>query len=771
MFSCENGDPISVNPNSTEKWEYGDTKAYQISSSQQYDMTEEITGYKFTFPHGGTGELTVKLITESPDLTVIPVQKFSVSYSSDDTLYITIPHNKDDYDFLCTYGEIKGASLTGISTDKRLWHSISNIIKSDSAITYIIPPFIKQGVNKKIDRTQIIPQQNFAFIRIQPNSTRAEVIDLVKQTVRQDVDYIGTFLENDARLTYNNRFKLLNLTWSLASDAQGSWFAFRNGWFGFYGNFGFTFDPAMNPRVIHHEAGHLINYLLYGVVNYEALWARFGDLAHSAFSPLANGREQGLQEDIAYIIESHIANEISFDADLTCQNPTMWNKFTYQQKESKYYYIASPPSFDFPSFEGFAAALINQLTANNTQMYTFDCINATASDISKFRIPSPTLEVSTSDIYSNILLKYPQTINDLMKYTTEYLSEQSPILLSKFLVRAEALGWSYNAKAKIVDSKGMPVAKAEVLPVMQTGTSTRDYYTVTSYKTDAEGNCTLPRLYPGESILRVFYNFESGKHKDSTDFPCFVDWTKPTNKQIDLGELVIGSPLKSSIEMVLIPAGSFQMGEGSSDVVHKVNITKPFYIGKYEISNKEYSEIIPGYEFSDFNPVEYVNWYEAVTFCNELSKAEGLEQCYTISGTNVTCNFSKKGYRLPTEAEWEYACRGKGTLNGLAENRLLPYAWNNMNSGGYSHPVGQKQATDYGLFDMLGNAREWCWDWYGDFTNAEVSDPKGPASGNGKVWKGGSYEDPWSYCTFYYRNYFPPSQANFPFGIRVVRTQ
>ncbi|MFH1052712.1 MAG: hypothetical protein V1779_17460 [bacterium] len=539
FVKCDTGNPVSVNINDP-KMVYGTTKSYQISSNQNYELIEDITGYKFTFPNGGSGELIVKEILQGPEPTIKPIKWFSVSYGGDDTLLITVPHNKSDYDFLCSYSNIRGASLTGISPNKKIWHSISNFIESDSEITYIIPHSITKGVINKKECLQTIPETDFAFVQMRPNSNRAEVIELVKQTVKQDVDYIGTFLSDEVKQTYNNRYKLLKLTWTYVSDKVGSYFAFSNGWFGYYGDFGFEFSYPMKTAVIHHEAGHMINYLLWGVVNYEALWSRFGDIEHIAFTPLTNGREQGLQEDMAYIIENYIADENSLYTDLTAKTTGIWDKVKARQNDSKVKYTAHPQYIDFPAIEGFAAALVHQLTANNTQMYTFDCVNAAVYYKRILRTPAPVLNISTQDVFCNILLRNPLTVNDIMKYTLDYFSTHSPDKLPKFLVRAEAIGWSYYGKVKIVDSKGNLVPNAEVLPVMQTGSSTRDFWTVSSFKTDSKGECIVPRIYPGSQILRVFYNYQSGKFLDSADFPLTVDWTKPTNVQLDLGTLKIG---------------------------------------------------------------------------------------------------------------------------------------------------------------------------------------------------------------------------------------
>jgi formylglycine-generating enzyme required for sulfatase activity len=248
----------------------------------------------------------------------------------------------------------------------------------------------------------------------------------------------------------------------------------------------------------------------------------------------------------------------------------------------------------------------------------------------------------------------------------------------------------------------------------------------------------------------------------------------------DVESITFGKTTNGFIEMVEIPAGTFQMGQISEETpVHTVNITKAYYIGKYEVTQKQYTDIIgtnpSNFTGNDNNPVEKVNWYDAIQFCNELSKKEGLEPCYTLeSGTNWLCDFNKKGYRLPTEAEWEYACRA-GTITdhytGTSESQFASAAWYGSNSDSITHPVGQKVANNFGLYDMHGNVWEWCWDWYSDYEEGTFDDPTGPNTGSWSIIRGGSWlVDMWS-CRSARRNFLNSVDAFYDVGFRVVRTK
>lgn len=233
------------------------------------------------------------------------------------------------------------------------------------------------------------------------------------------------------------------------------------------------------------------------------------------------------------------------------------------------------------------------------------------------------------------------------------------------------------------------------------------------------------------------------------------------------------------VATALIPKGSFLMGPFTDDFgeqpEHQVNITYNFYMSKTEITQETYkivmSQANPSKLKNDKNPVEQVTWLQACDFCNRLSKMEGYTNCYTINGNTVTCNFNATGYRLPTEAEWEYACRA-GSNNDPVP--LENYAWTVENSGGKPQPVMQKTANAWGLFDMHGNVYEWCWDNYSItyYDESPDNDPKGPTDDIGdKVVRGGSFLNSKELATARARSSYGFDQYNLNVGFRVVRKQ
>ena len=261
---------------------------------------------------------------------------------------------------------------------------------------------------------------------------------------------------------------------------------------------------------------------------------------------------------------------------------------------------------------------------------------------------------------------------------------------------------------------------------------------------------------------------------------------------------------------VLIPAGTFQMGSEKgysyNKPVHQVTITKSFYMGKYEVTQAEYEKYCsytgsksPSSDYGDGDnyPAYYVSWYDALVYCNKRSMAEGLTPCYSISGNTdpskwgtvptstdstwnaVVCDWNANGYRLPTEAEWEYAARaGDNTVDSLTYsgtsdvNKLGDYAWYYDSANDNAHEVGTKKVNAFGLYDMSGNVWEWCWNRFTNSYDAETeggSDPTGASSGDNRVYRGGSWDRNSVSCAVSYRYSSYPDYRYNILGFRVVR--
>ena len=228
-----------------------------------------------------------------------------------------------------------------------------------------------------------------------------------------------------------------------------------------------------------------------------------------------------------------------------------------------------------------------------------------------------------------------------------------------------------------------------------------------------------------------------------------------------------------TLDLVRIAAGTFMMGsptaeqdhDGDEEPVRQVTISLPFYMGVYEVTQRQYQALM-GTNPSSFTasgldaPVEFVSWNDAKAFCDALSTRTG------------------RAVMLPTEAQWEYACRAGSTTRfyyGDDANGILlgNYAWygywdGSGNSGGETHLVGQKIPNAWGLYDMHGNVWEWCADWYGSYASANAVDPLGPVSGTSRVVRGGCWGNNAPYCRSANRSKYTPDITNGIIGFRVV---
>ncbi|MDR2470670.1 MAG: formylglycine-generating enzyme family protein [Treponema sp.] len=281
---------------------------------------------------------------------------------------------------------------------------------------------------------------------------------------------------------------------------------------------------------------------------------------------------------------------------------------------------------------------------------------------------------------------------------------------------------------------------------------------------------------------------------------------------------MVRTPAGISVPFRYVAPGSFQIDQGGNNPNGKMitmTLTKGFWMAETPVSQELFYKVMgknpsrfdgsPGREAAkgekqDNRPVENVNWYAAIAFCNKLSLAEGKEPVYDVQGQSVdwaaipfemiptfpitwwisvVMDKSKNGYRLPTEMEWMWAAMGAdsqgwqkgyaGSAEGAgAGGKVHEFAWISANAGNKTHEMGKKKPNELGLYDMSGNVWEWCWDWIGPYPAGGARDYNGSQLRRVRVQRGGSYKNTASYCAAASRDSKAPQQQEDNTGFRIV---
>jgi len=249
--------------------------------------------------------------------------------------------------------------------------------------------------------------------------------------------------------------------------------------------------------------------------------------------------------------------------------------------------------------------------------------------------------------------------------------------------------------------------------------------------------------------------------------------------RIEPGEFLMGTTKDQVDQLIRLFPDSKRDSFDDEQPQHPVKISQPFFLGIHQVTQRQYQAVMgnnpSNFKGSDELPAENVTWFEAVQFCNKLSERENQTPFYRINGDEVTI-VGGNGYRLPTEAEWEYSCRAQSTTLypfGDDASQLDEHAWHANNSGKLTHAIGQKRPNAWGLYDMLGNVWEWCADWYDPryYASSSPADPLSAGVTARRVIRGGSWSDDPRFCRSSIRNEFGPVNRSRNLGFRVARVQ
>ena len=337
------------------------------------------------------------------------------------------------------------------------------------------------------------------------------------------------------------------------------------------------------------------------------------------------------------------------------------------------------------------------------------------------------------------------------------------------LVKVQFVGDILNVKGNVI------------LPLLKEDYETWVYLTHGSRQMQVTAKNYLPLMikfadYGVESVEKnrtyVLVLNQMGMSSNPADVSTTVSTVSVSPVQVPavpsntISDDAITIPVKDGIciEMVKVEGGTFMMGATSEmknpnsneKPVHQVTLTNDYYMGKYEVTQALWQAVMgsnPSEYKGDNLPVETVSWNDCQKFISKLNSLTG------------------RMFRLPTEAEWEYAARGGKESRGYqysGSSNISDVAWYDENSGSKTHPVGTKQANELGIYDMTGNVWEWCQDWYGSFSSSSQANPTGADSGSSRVFRGGSWYGNARYCRLSFRDCTPPDCRGYNLGLRLA---
>jgi eukaryotic-like serine/threonine-protein kinase len=375
-------------------------------------------------------------------------------------------------------------------------------------------------------------------------------------------------------------------------------------------------------------------------------------------------------------------------------------------------------------------------------------------------------EMDVSRVSSKQVVQPSKSSKAIVKkdYKVALIATGISVVLSGIVALAFILGRSSNSQNAVALKSNIANGKAEG---KKSGSSVENIKPIAAMKDNSdkstppvtEVKSTAPKPDPA-AIMPAAGNLLVAPFTEAKAKEAQKEVAKSLQKEVEEKE-DLGKGIK--LDLVLIPAGKFMMGSpasetgrGSNETQHEVTLTKPFYMGKHEVTQEQYEAVMGNNPSSNKGaklPVTYVSWNDCQEFIKKLNaKTNG-------------------GYRLPTEAEWEYACKaGTGTAYSVGDSLTKSDANSGAGPGGSLISVGTYKANAFGLYDMHGNVWEWCENWYRDYPAGAVTDPKGPGTGTSRVLRGGSFSYLGSKARSSYRLASPPTFRNNTDGFRLART-
>ena len=562
LSSCSGGGSDSTGPGTPDDtWETGRSATYQLITNTTVTVEDSLTGCSFVIPGGSSTTVTVTEIVSGVSLPW-SATVFNLEVEGGNDITIQVPDAGSHVMF--RYGDLQGAAIDDRSgiTD---WWGVPPTSTEENETLYRVM-IDDNGAGKASAYTE--PSRNtFAVANIPSGSGDGLKMAAVRTSVAQCIEIWLTNLP--ASLQSSARQAVADLPYTITWTNSGN--AYKHGDSMIFSNAVFYFSVDANLEAISHEVGHYMTHALLGYDRYEEIYRRFptdfwgGAVAHDIGMFRAGRRD--LLEDYAYISQIMITGHVSnYDLTSVARINNVRDLVDKVQPDSK----------DYPSHEGYGAAILASLLRSDDEVYTF----STLKSWEKAKVP--VVGASISDVLG-ILARGPRDVNEARAYIQDYLDDRGNSQRYKLSAMMEPIGWSYNGFGRILDSKGDPVAGAHAVSVSQDGDY--EYRTPLSTPSGDDGKFWLMRIYPGQSIVRIFYNAD----KDSLDFPLTVDWNKPTDDAVELGDYKIErgdktTPLELAVYNVLTPgiraqnplnvecAGTLKTSEGVNFFINKGDV-------------------------------------------------------------------------------------------------------------------------------------------------------------------------------------------------------
>ena len=548
------------------------SKKYMIESTAGFKVEDELSGSTFSFPSGGSGDLTVSTLSGGPVLNDPEAVRFMVDYSGSGQIEMLIPVTAA-YTQAYVYGPITGASVKP-NIGEFSWGVMIEQDTVDGYLRFLLDPGdLEPGTKSTVKKYSPPESKYFAITNLSKDSGTWTKLVAFYNSIKQVVTiWLDALPESEA-----TRLRALmadEMKFDVRSSGSNYYQHFNNWVWG--KNAIFYLKPETTLAGIAHETGHYMTHLLCGYNQYSQIydripkeyWGLGGSIDH-LFGTHIDGRLYVL-EDYAHFSEFLVLGTLE-DHDL--YNVASVNYFSQA-------IAGDPAQKDYPCYEGFGAAMLAALMRTQSEIYTFDIKD-------KKKVKVPVVGASLGDVIQRVIAHGSRDVNELYINCLAYLADLGGDQPDKWPAMLEPLGWSYYGSGYLVDKEDKKLEGVFVRPVVIAG---EEYPGDLSSATDAEGKFSVKGLPPGNSVLRVYDNLKDGVYQDSADIEITIDYTRKTNEEVPLGKHVV--EFKDQLE-TYVATGLFntRIYQPSSTYTGPVITSLCDFNAQYTMSTKNYHRL------------------------------------------------------------------------------------------------------------------------------------------------------------------------------------